>query len=159
VSVSVYILALSRTPWLYSDVRTHTKQTLSYSRLFSRSESLSDREDTLEKARPIPFFRTHTYTQTPLLCHPCISPSLSLADLSLIEELRMRCTNIFHLYCHLQREAGGGRGGESCVCVLVRERERERKDNSNIPFTIVCHLHTETEADEDIGVHKICVAD
>jgi hypothetical protein len=110
---------------------------------------------TLEKERSMASFRTHVHTNAPSLPSSYISLSLSFAHLSLIEELRMRCTNIFHLYCHLQRRGGRGRERE-------RERETERdreKRQFKHSITIVCHLYTEIETDEDIEVHKTCAAD
>ena len=118
VCVYLYSCSLSRTPWLHSDIHTHTSK---------HWLALSLTMRTLLRKRGRWLHSGHTYTQTPLHCHPPVYISLSFAHLSLIEELRMRCTNIFHLYCHLQREAGGGRGGVYvCVCVGVRERQREK---------------------------------
>ena len=146
VCVYLYSCSLSRTPWLHSDIHTHTSK---------HWLALSLTMRTLLRKRGRWLHSGHTYTQTPLHCHPPVYLSLSFAHLSLIEELRMRCTNIFHLYCHLQRSGGGGRERER-----KRETERDRKKRQfKHSITIVCHLYTEIETDEDIEVHKTCAAD
>ncbi len=68
VCVYLYSCSLSRTPWLHSDIHTHTSK---------HCLALSHTIRTLLRKRGRWLHSGHTYTQTPLHCHPPISPSLS----------------------------------------------------------------------------------
>ena len=68
VCVYLYSCSRSRTPWLHSDIHTHTSK---------HWLALSLTMRTLLRKRGRWLHSGHTYTQTPLHCHPPISPSLS----------------------------------------------------------------------------------